>query len=612
MPRLDRRTFQYALIHALADPQQAERDRDHLIDFELPAKGTPVPAALRAQAIEWTEELLDHGILLRSRPPAAAPTACLLHLELTGSEAAARVRRLGRAPDLGAFGRFLLISVATAVLILLFALFSWFVPRDFLGQWGSTTATAAALLGGSFWRVRETGSIRNALADRFTLWVAFGVLVLVVALLGVGYLLPIEVVAPPGSTVVVDGRVRTESPDGPFTRRPTSERNQQDREPRSQHPIPVRTKLHLAWSDHQVQVSKRWYVNAATPTETMVSAQSHWPWARRSYSHLLAIVHMGVDSREAQPGPERQALETTRGLMRCAYVLMSHLGLDAEEGDRLLPIRLYPDPHGSLNVIGHLQDDGDGTYLMVPLLRQAEVKGVAPEVKRLSSIALPNPKDKAGLRAALSQLRDDVLRELDLDLVGEAVKRWDEFAEQAILDRFPEASTLTAPPTSPKDPFAQGVLNLAVAQLGTEEDPRGSNSGPKVKAYLDAAGLPDRQPWCTAFVYWCLSETAKSMNRTLVLPQTGTNRLLLSRMSDRQTRDPRPGDIYLTQVPGGRLPMSGIVESVNGSSFTGVEGNSNDDGNREAYKVARRIRSTRQAIFLRIEAAKELMPAKGQ
>ena len=64
----------------------------------------------------------------------------------------------------------------------------------------------------------------------------------------------------------------------------------------------------------------------------------------------------------------------------------------------------------------------------------------------------------------------------------------------------------TVPPnaTAPSQLLAT-VLQLASREVGTLEDPLGSNRGPRVDQYLRAVGLNPADgsfPWCAAFVYF--------------------------------------------------------------------------------------------------------------
>lgn len=50
------------------------------------------------------------------------------------------------------------------------------------------------------------------------------------------------------------------------------------------------------------------------------------------------------------------------------------------------------------------------------------------------------------------------------------------------------------------------VLRVACTEVGVEEEPDGSNTGPRVKDYLD--GWTPPPPWCALFVSWCLRRAA--------------------------------------------------------------------------------------------------------
>lgn len=68
-----------------------------------------------------------------------------------------------------------------------------------------------------------------------------------------------------------------------------------------------------------------------------------------------------------------------------------------------------------------------------------------------------------------------------------------------------------------------------------------------------------------------------------------------------RTQAPVPGDIMIMQFAHG-LGHTGIVENVGHTTVTCIEGNTNDDGSREGYEVARRIRTKNSILgFLHFE-----------
>lgn len=59
----------------------------------------------------------------------------------------------------------------------------------------------------------------------------------------------------------------------------------------------------------------------------------------------------------------------------------------------------------------------------------------------------------------------------------------------------------------PPQPWGARALLVAERELGVKEDPSGSNTGPRVKQYQNAATpRTTGYPWCAAFVTWCLRE----------------------------------------------------------------------------------------------------------
>lgn len=134
------------------------------------------------------------------------------------------------------------------------------------------------------------------------------------------------------------------------------------------------------------------------------------------------------------------------------------------------------------------------------------------------------------------------------------------------------------------------VLTIAQSQVGVEEDPRGSNWGPRVREYLKKAGINVPAPWCMAFVVWCHRIAGVSPK---VLPVTASCTYLLNwaREQGKLTKQPQPGDIFLLLRPGGKTSFhTGIVRNVSALYFGTVEGNSNASGSPEGYAVVQRTR----------------------
>lgn len=161
------------------------------------------------------------------------------------------------------------------------------------------------------------------------------------------------------------------------------------------------------------------------------------------------------------------------------------------------------------------------------------------------------------------------------------------------------------------------ALEIAVSQLGKEENPRGSNwgkTGDPVPGYLAIVGINFPASWCMAFMYWCVDSavsvlvkagTAKWINGLQSynpLYRTGGvlqqwNLIRPEYKVQQEGATPQPGDIFIMDLGHG-LGHTGMVEKVNpDGSLSTIEGNTNDTGSREGYEVARKIRHNQHPII---------------
>jgi hypothetical protein len=141
--------------------------------------------------------------------------------------------------------------------------------------------------------------------------------------------------------------------------------------------------------------------------------------------------------------------------------------------------------------------------------------------------------------------------------------------------------------------LAQRSLEIALSQDGISESPKGSNKGPEVNKYLESAGISPGYAWCMAFVYWCVNGAAIDLNIENPLVRTGA--VMLQWNTTKLRKLPKtsgginPGDIFIMQFSHG-TGHTGFVEKIEGGLIHTIEGNTNDDGSREGYEVARRVR----------------------
>lgn len=144
--------------------------------------------------------------------------------------------------------------------------------------------------------------------------------------------------------------------------------------------------------------------------------------------------------------------------------------------------------------------------------------------------------------------------------------------------------------------LAQAALDVAIAEIGTMEEPPGSNRGRRVNEYLAATGLGGGHPWCAAFVFFCAREGAERAGLSNPLPRTagvldmwrrsGTTGLprVTSAQAVAQPSLVTTGMIFIMDFGGGK-GHTGFVRSREGGRLVTVEGNSNNDGSREGTGV---------------------------
>lgn len=126
---------------------------------------------------------------------------------------------------------------------------------------------------------------------------------------------------------------------------------------------------------------------------------------------------------------------------------------------------------------------------------------------------------------------------------------------------------------------ASKFLSVAAAEIGTTESPIGSNKQ-KYGTWFGMNGVA----WCAIFVSWCANHAGVSS----VVPdsfssvsqfQSWYSNKGLYRKKGNYT--PQPGDIMIQKSAG--ASHIGIVESVNSSGFTAIEGNSSNRVQRVTY-----------------------------
>lgn len=137
------------------------------------------------------------------------------------------------------------------------------------------------------------------------------------------------------------------------------------------------------------------------------------------------------------------------------------------------------------------------------------------------------------------------------------------------------------------------LVKIATGELGTRETSR--NRAPGIAKYWTATDYPDgmenREPWCAAFVAWCV---ATYLGFDAKRPKSAAVRLWVPAALKLEWRvfGPRDG-LYFPQA-GDIVVFTfshiGIVENFDGSHVATIEGNTDDGGSREGLEVAHRTR----------------------
>jgi hypothetical protein len=149
----------------------------------------------------------------------------------------------------------------------------------------------------------------------------------------------------------------------------------------------------------------------------------------------------------------------------------------------------------------------------------------------------------------------------------------------------------------------EAVMVVARRQVGQQEQPRGSNWGGTIPQYLASVGINSPAPWCAAFVYYCFEHAHDVVN---ILPRTGYTPLIHRWVKANKriitAQQAQKADLVLFWFPAlKRVAHVGIVGKITPSDVWTIEGNTNDEGSREGYEVARRKRKlTRHMIFVRM------------
>jgi hypothetical protein len=117
-------------------------------------------------------------------------------------------------------------------------------------------------------------------------------------------------------------------------------------------------------------------------------------------------------------------------------------------------------------------------------------------------------------------------------------------------------------------------------------------------------------PWCAGFVSYLLKQVCTSADIARPLAHTFSCDLLaadarekhrfVSERDVQQGATVAPGSLFLVRRTSTDWVHTGLVTRTMGDAFETIEGNTNDDGDREGYEVCRRIRGFKSKDFVQI------------
>lgn len=173
-------------------------------------------------------------------------------------------------------------------------------------------------------------------------------------------------------------------------------------------------------------------------------------------------------------------------------------------------------------------------------------------------------------------------------------------------------SALTAPLRRSLLPRASDTLNgavLAHAQAHLDQRPRevgGENRGPWVRTYSSGHEGPSWQ-WCAGFVTFIMRQAAESLGvRTPFAGSVSCDSLaaqaqmagLFVSQGEARGRTIPPGSLFLCRRTESDWTHAGIVSECRELMFKTIEGNTNQNGEREGYEVCARSRGYTDKDFI--------------
>lgn len=159
--------------------------------------------------------------------------------------------------------------------------------------------------------------------------------------------------------------------------------------------------------------------------------------------------------------------------------------------------------------------------------------------------------------------------------------------------------------------LAFGEAMLIYARTHLEVHPRevgGANRGPWVRLYMGGRDGPSAL-WCAGFVTFIMRQAADSLEIHMPisgsvscdrLAQQGRNVGILLHDSTVSPEEITPGSLFLVRRTPTDWTHTGIVDRAGSETFSSIEGNTNDSGDREGYEVCARTRAYGAKDFIQL------------
>jgi len=151
-----------------------------------------------------------------------------------------------------------------------------------------------------------------------------------------------------------------------------------------------------------------------------------------------------------------------------------------------------------------------------------------------------------------------------------------------------------------------GELVVAYAQQHLAQHPReigGQNRGPWVRLYMHG-NEGQAWAWCAGFACFCLKQACDSLQVEMPIEASFSCDSLAHSAKNKRIfvghESARPGSLFLVRNTPTDWTHTGIVVRVDAETFRTIEGNTNDDGNREGYEVCARTRGYGKMDFILI------------